>query len=43
MMLKQPLKQGDKVPLTLTFEDAARKLTIMQVDAKVRAKGARDH
>ena len=43
MMLKQPLKQGDKVPLTLTFEDAARKQTIMRVDAKVRTKSSHGH
>ena len=43
MMLKQPVNQGDKVPLTLTFEDAAKKQTIMRVVAKARARGSRDH
>ncbi len=43
MMLKQPVKKGDKVPLTLTFEDAARKQTIMKVNAKARVRESSDH
>ena len=43
MMLKQPVNQGDKVPLTLTFEDATKKQSVMRVFAKARARGSRDH
>lgn len=37
MDLKQPLKEGESVPVTLTFRDAAGKQTSVQVAAPVRA------
>ncbi len=40
MDLKQPLKAGDTVPLTLVFEDAAKVRTSQTVQAPVRALGA---
>ena len=36
MDLKQPVKAGDRVPLTLTFKQADGQQTITQVDAEVR-------
>lgn len=36
MDLAQPLKEGDKVPLTLTFADKAGKKTTQEVSATVR-------
>ena len=36
MDLKQPVKPGDRVPLTLTFKQANGQQTITQVDAEVR-------
>ena len=37
MDLAQPLKEGDTVPLTLTFEDKAGKKQTVEVNAPVRA------
>jgi copper(I)-binding protein len=37
MDLKQPLKEGQKVPVTLTFTDAAGKRSTLAVVAPVRA------
>ncbi len=36
MDLKQPVKAGDRVPLTLTFKQANGQQTTTQVDAEVR-------
>jgi len=36
MDLKQPVKAGDRVPLTLTFKQANGRQTTAQVDAEVR-------
>ena len=38
--LKQPMKVGDSVPLTLVFEDKAGKRQSVEVKAEVRALGA---
>ena len=40
MDLKQPLKAGDSVPLTLVFEDDAKKRFTQEVKAPVTALGA---
>jgi copper(I)-binding protein len=40
MGLKQPLKDGDKVPLTLEFEDAQRVRSKVVVDAPVKPLNA---
>jgi copper(I)-binding protein len=40
MDLKQPLKAGDTVPLTLVFEDAGKVRTSQTIQAPVRALGA---
>jgi len=40
MDLKQPLKGGDSVPLTLTFEDATKQRFTQEVEAPVQALGA---
>ncbi len=37
MDLKQPLKEGETVPLTLTFEDKAGKKQSLEIKAPVRA------
>jgi periplasmic copper chaperone A len=37
MELTQPLREGDTVPLTLTFEDKAGKKQMVEVKAPVRA------
>lgn len=37
MALKEPLREGDKVPLTLTFEDKAGKKQSVEVNATVQA------
>ena len=37
MDLKQPLKEGESVPVTLTFRDASGKKTSVEVAAPVRA------
>jgi copper(I)-binding protein len=39
MGLKQPLKEGETVPVTLTFEDKAGKKQTIEVKAPVRALG----
>ena len=39
--LKQPLKAGDKVPLTLTFENAGSILVSVDVEAMGAAGGMR--
>ncbi len=39
MDLKQPLKAGDSVPLTLVFEDGAKKRFTQEVQAPVTALG----
>jgi periplasmic copper chaperone A len=41
MDLKAPVKAGDTVPLTLTFEDAAQKTFTVEVNAPVRALGVK--
>jgi len=33
MQVKQPIKNGDRVPMTLTFEGADKKLIRMKVEA----------
>ena len=38
--LKQTIKAGDTVPLTLVFEDAAKNRTTQQVQASVQALGS---
>lgn len=40
MDLKQPLKAGDSVPLTLVFEDASKVRSSQTIQAPVRALGA---
>ncbi|MFP5467352.1 MAG: copper chaperone PCu(A)C [Gammaproteobacteria bacterium] len=40
MDLKQPLKGGDSVPLTLVFEDAAKQRFTQEINAPVTALGA---
>jgi len=40
MDLKQPLKEGERVPLTLTFADTGGKRFTVDVQAPVRALGA---
>ena len=40
MDLKQPLKEGERVPLTLTFADKGGKRFTVDVQAPVRALGA---
>jgi periplasmic copper chaperone A len=43
MGLKQPLKAGDKVPVTLVVEGAANKRETIQIEAPVRALGDAGH
>ena len=43
MMLKDQIKPGAKVPLTLTFEDASKKQTIIKVEATAQARDAQEH
>ena len=43
MMLKDQIKAGAKVPLTLTFEDASKKQTIIKVEATAQARDAQEH
>jgi copper(I)-binding protein len=38
--LKQPLKPGDKVPLTLSVQSSGTSLTTLKIEAEVRAVGA---
>jgi len=40
MDLKQPMKAGDVVPMTLVFEDAAKQRFTQDIQAPVRALGA---
>ncbi len=42
MDLKQPLKGGEQVPITLTFEDESRQRFSVEVKAPVRELGSRD-
>jgi copper(I)-binding protein len=37
--LKQPLKPGDKVPLTLSVQSSGTSLTTLKIEAEVRASG----
>lgn len=39
MDLRAPLRQGEKIPLTLTIEDAQKKQQTIEVQAEVRALG----
>jgi hypothetical protein len=41
--LKQPLKAGDKVPLTLSVQSSGTSLTTVKIEAEVRAAGAREN
>ncbi len=43
MMLKDQIKPGGKVPLTLTFEGAGKKQTVIKVEAKAQARDAQEH
>ncbi|MBV7534359.1 copper chaperone PCu(A)C [Duganella sp. sic0402] len=43
MGLKQPLKDGDKVPLTLEFEDAHKVRSKVVIDAPVKPLNAAAH
>ncbi len=43
MDLKQAMKAGDTVPLTLVFEDAAQKRTTLELKLPVRALGDMQH
>lgn len=43
MMLKDQIKAGTKVPLTLTFEGAGKKQTVIKVEAKAQARDAQEH
>jgi copper(I)-binding protein len=43
MMLKDQIKAGAKVPLTLTFEDASKKQTVIKVEAKAQARDVQEH
>ncbi|MDB5864058.1 MAG: hypothetical protein JWO70_1864 [Betaproteobacteria bacterium] len=38
--LKQPLKPGDKVPLTLSVQSSGTSLTTLKIEAEVRANGS---
>jgi periplasmic copper chaperone A len=42
MMLKDQIKAGAKVPLTLTFEDAGKKQTVIKVEAKAQGRDAQE-
>jgi len=43
MMLKDQIKAGAKVPLSLTFEDASRKQTVIKVEARAQSRDAQEH
>ena len=43
MDLKQQIKVGDSVPLTLTFEDAAKQRTSIEVTAPAKPLGGAGH
>lgn len=40
MSLKRPLEAGEKIPVTLTFQDAAKKKETLEVQAEVRVMTA---
>ena len=43
MKVKKPINKGDKVPLTLTFEDEAKKPIIVTLDAIAKEDNAGGH
>ena len=43
MKVKKPIKKGDKVRLTLTFEDEAKKLIVVTLDAIAKEDNAGGH
>ena len=43
MQLKGPIKEGDNVPLTLTFEDAKKQKRVVNTSAKGQNKPDMDH
>ena len=43
MQVKKPIRKGDKVRLTLTFEDAAKKPVIVTLDAIAKENNADGH
>jgi periplasmic copper chaperone A len=43
MQVKAPIKQGDKVPLTLTFEDASKRAIVVNVMAIAQEKDVSHH
>jgi periplasmic copper chaperone A len=43
MQLKGPIKEGDSVPLTLTFEDAKKQKRVVNTTAKGQNKPDMDH
>ena len=43
MRVKKPITKGDKVPLTLTFEDEAKKLIVVTLDAIAKEDNAGGH
>lgn len=43
MKVKKPINKGDKVPLTLTFEDAGKKLLVVTLDAIAQENNAGGH
>ena len=43
MQVKQPIRAGDKVPLTLTFEGADKKPLVVRIDAVAQDAGTGGH
>ena len=43
MKVKEPIRKGDKVPLTLTFEGADKKVTTIKLDAIARENDTQHH
>lgn len=43
MNVKKPIRKGDKVRLTLTFEDVRKKQIVVKLDATARENFADDH
>ncbi len=43
MQVKKPIKKGDKIPLTLTFEDEAKKPLIVTLEAIAKEHNAGGH
>jgi hypothetical protein len=43
MMVKQPIKAGDKVPLILTFETADKRPVVIKLEALAQEKGPSGH